>query len=135
MEFEGADVLLGYTHFTIFTVEGQKIYDYRWEVSNYFWKSENQYMDEEAQIEWFWNIFDHFFDEQNFSRISDMKITGLLRSSDADYCQDIMADSTSIGLSFKVQDYCLSYSKKYQRAVLLRALRKDLLEKYNLHYQ
>ncbi|MBS1509038.1 MAG: hypothetical protein JSS79_20540 [Bacteroidetes bacterium] len=132
LEFLGTEVLFGSTRLRIFSSTGDTLYNFTWEVSNYFWKEDSRYLDESQRIQKFWNIFDHTLDESSFSPMSDLKITGLIYSTDEDFARDITSDSTNVGLLLNVQDYCIAFSKKYNKAIRLRAIRKSILKKYNL---
>jgi hypothetical protein len=127
------DILSGNLRLTIRDEKGNKIYSHVWGVSDCYSMADNHYLSEDQKIAKFLTVVNHFFDESNFNSIADLTITGILKSSDDDYRNDIASDSTSIGFSFIQEDFCVMYSKKFQKAVLLRALKNDLLKKYNLH--
>lgn len=127
------DILSGSLRLTIKDVKGNKIYSHVWEVSDCYSMADNHYLSDDEKIAKFLSVINHFFDESNFNLIGDLKITGILKSSDAEYRNDIASDSTTIGFSFIQEDFCVMYSKKFEKAILLRALRKDLLKRYNLH--
>ena len=126
------DILSGSLRLTIHNEKGNIIYSHLWKVSDCYSMADNHYLNDDEKIAKFLTVIDHFFDESNFNSIANLKITGILKSSDDDYRNDIASDSTSIGFSFIQEDFCVMYSKRFQKAVLLRALKKDLLKKYNL---
>jgi hypothetical protein len=126
------DILSGNLRLTIRDDKGNKIYSHVWAVSDCYSMADNHYLSVDQKIAKFLAVVDHFFDESNFNSLADLAITGILQSSDDVYRRDIATDSTSIGFSFIQEDFCVMFSKKFQKAVLLRALKKDLLKKYNL---
>lgn len=131
-EYTHFDILSGNLHLSIYDRSGQPIFEHRWSVSDCFSMADNHYMNEDQKIARFLSVVDHFFDESNFSTMADLKLTGLLKSEDSVVAQLITTDPTTIGFSFIKEDFCVMYCRKSQKAILLRALRKDLLRKYNL---
>jgi hypothetical protein len=127
------DILSGNLRLTINDAKGNKIYSHVWEVSDCYSMADNHYLSDDEKIAKFLSVVSHFFDESKFNSIDNLKITGILNSSDDSYRKDITSDSTSIGFSFIQEDFCVMYSKKFEKAILLRALRKDLLKRYNLN--
>lgn len=127
------DILSGSLRLTINDAKGNKIYSHIWKVSDCYSMADNHYLSDDKKITKFLSVINHFFDENNFNSIAHLKITGILKSSDDAYRNDIASDSSSIGFSFIQEDFCVMYSKKFEKAILLRALRKDLLKRYNLY--
>ncbi len=130
-EFLGGDVLLGMTRLRIISADGDTLMDNSSYVSNYFWKVENHYLDEDAKVDRFWYLFDRSFNDKKFVPIADLFLTGLNYSSEEQNFQDMINDSSSIGYSFQ-QDYWISFSKKYKKIVVFRAVKKDVLKKYGI---
>jgi hypothetical protein len=130
--YTNADILSGGLALSIYSSDNKTIFTHRWSVSDCFSMADNHYLSEAQKVEKFLYTIEHFFDSSKFTGIQDLKITGVLRSADLPLKKDIEADSNSIGFSFIQEDFCVMYSKTFQQAVLLRALRKDLLKKYGL---
>jgi hypothetical protein len=131
-EYTHFDILSGNLLLSIYDPQHRKIYSHKWPVSNCYSMADNHYLNEEQKIEKFMSVFYHFFDSSQFNSMNEIKITGILKSADKLIQQEIESDPNSIGFSFIQEDFCVMYSAKSERAVLLRALKKDLLKKYNL---
>lgn len=131
-EYTYGDILSGNLAMSIYAGDNKTIFTHQWSVSNCFSMADNHYMSEAQKVEKFQSIVDHFFDSAKFASIQELKITGVLKSADLQLQRDIEGDSNSIGFSFIQEDFCVMYSRTFQQAVLLRALRKDLLQKYGL---
>jgi hypothetical protein len=134
-EYTYFDILSGKLSLTIYSPDEEVIYQHLWAVSDCFSMADNHYLNEEQKIAKFLDTFRHFFDAKNFNTIGDLRITGVLRSADLVYQREIEGDPESIGFSFIQEDFCVMYARKSRRAVLLRALRKDILRNYNLAHQ
>lgn len=132
-EYTNFDILSGNLELSIYSSDKTNIFRHEWSVSNCFSMADNHYMSEAQKIEKFLHTVDHFFDSSKFSRMDELVITGILSSADSLLRREIEADTNSIGFSFIQEDFCLMYSGKSTKAVLLRALRKDLLHNYGLH--
>jgi hypothetical protein len=131
-EYTNSDILSGGLELSIYSNDNKNVFTHRWSVSDCFSMADNHYMSEAQKVEKFLYTVDHFFDSTKFTGIQELKITGILKSADLPLRRDIEADTNSIGFSFIQEDFCVIYSKTFQQAVLLRALRKDLLRKYDL---
>jgi hypothetical protein len=131
-EYSSLDILSGYLILSIHDKKDRLVYTHKWPVSNCFSMADNHYLNEDQKIEKFLNVVEHFFDDTHFSTLTEIKITGVLDSKHLQLKDEIESDPTSIGFSFIQEDFCVMYARNSHQAVLLRALKKDLLKKYNL---
>jgi hypothetical protein len=131
-EYTHFDILSGNLMLTIYDDRNHQLYFHKWAVSDCFTMADNHYLNEDQKIQKLLDTFEHFFDSEKFNSIADMQITGILASSDSIYRNDIETEANCIGFSFIQEDFCVMYARKSRHAVLLRALRKDLLKRYNL---
>jgi|SRR5688500_3258038 len=130
--YSNLDILSGYLSLSIHDKNERLVYTHKWAVSNCFSMADNHYLNEEQKIEKFLHVVEHFFDSTHFSTVKEIKITGVLDSKHLRLKDEIESDPSSIGFSFIQEDFCVMYARKSQQAVLLRALKKDMLKRYNL---
>jgi hypothetical protein len=134
-EYTYFDILSGNLALAVYNNQHALLYQHKWAVSDCFSMADNHYLNEDQKIEKFQRTIDQFFDEGKFNSMDDIRITGVLRSSDKKYLDEIKSDPGSVGFSFIQEDFCVMYARKSHRAILLRALRKDILRRHNLaHY-
>ena len=131
-EYSNLDILSGYLTLSIHDKNDRPVYTHKWAVSNCFSMADNHYLSEDQKIEKFLHVVEHFFDSTHFSTLREIKITGVLDSKHLQLKDEIESDPASIGFSFIQEDFCVMYARNSQQAVLLRALKKDLLKRYNL---
>lgn len=116
----------------IYNPLGLKIYEYNWAAGISFITEESRINEKAMVRKKILSFYDNFFDKKNFSKISDMKITGLSQSSDSTLMKDVRTDLDSPVFIFGIHDICVCYSQKYQKVIMFKAMKKTALKKYNL---
>ena len=132
LPYTNIDLLSGFLTLSVYDVNHRTLYTHKWGVSDCFTMADNHYLSEDEKVQKFLNVVQHFFDHAHFARMPQLKITGVLKSSDLLLKEELEGDSTTVGFSFIQEDFCVMYARRSDRAILLRALKKDLLRKYNL---
>lgn len=134
LSLEGDEILTGMMHLEVFNHKGDKIFDQRWKVGQYFFLQRYyQYLDKEQREERFWNILNTALSPGKFHPLHEMKVVGLMRSGDMKLFNSVKADPEAIAVSVIDMDMCLVYSKEFQKAFLIRALDKRVLRQYGIN--